>query len=141
MQTADLPAQLRRIEQKLDEVLKLLKATPGVPNGEFKPKTVTDSELDGKYGNPKVRTMPRDWRGPDYTGWKFSDCPPDFLELHASMLDAFARKQAADPVQAKFADWSAKDAARARAWAVRLRGAQARPSEAADWNEPDGTSR
>lgn len=111
---------LRRIEQKLDELLKMMKAMP-TGTTTYSQKSVDDSDLDGKYGNPAVRIMAKDWTGPDYTGWNFSDCPAEYLDLHAKMLDAFAKKQAADPVKAKYADWSAKDAARARGWAARHR--------------------
>lgn len=111
---------IRRIEQKLDEVLKIMKAMPTTP-GEYKKKTVDDADLDGKYGNPEVRMIPSKWAGPDYKGWKFSDCPPEFLDEMSGMLDAVSRKQAQDPAKAKYADWSAKDAARARAWAERIR--------------------
>jgi hypothetical protein len=111
---------IRRIEQKLDEVLKIMKAMPTTP-GEYKKKTVDDADLDGKYGNPEVRMIPSKWAGPDYKGWRFSDCPPEFLDELSGMLDAISRKQAQDPAKAKYADWSAKDAARARAWAERHR--------------------
>jgi hypothetical protein len=111
---------LRRIEQKLDELLKIAKATP-TGTTTYAQKSVDDSDLDGKYGNPTVRIMAKDWNGQSYAGWNFSDCPPEYLEMHARMLDAFAKKQAADPVKAKYADWSAKDAARARGWAARHR--------------------
>ena len=112
--------ELRRLEQKIDEILRMVKAMP-TPTGVYAPKTTNDADLDGKYGNPTVRIMAKDWNGPDYTGWNFSDCPPEYLDMHAKMLDAFAKKQASDPAKAKFADWSAKDAARARGWAERHR--------------------
>lgn len=121
---------LRRIEQKLDEVLKMAKAAP-TATGTFSKKSVTDEDLDGKYGNPEVRMVPSRWSGPDYKGWKFGDCPPEFLEEMAGMLDAIARKQAGDPAKAKFSDWSAKDAARARGWAERKRKTQ--PSLVDEW--------
>jgi len=111
---------LRRIEQKLDECLKYLRLQPTATT-TYAQKTVDDSDLDSKYGNPTVRIMAKDWHGPDYVGWTFSDCPADYLDMHAKMLDAFAKKQASDPVKAKYADWSAKDAARARGWAARHR--------------------
>ena len=79
--------------------------------------------------------VPSRWSGPDYKGWKFGDCPPEFLEEMAGMLDAIARKQAGDPAKAKFADWSAKDAARARGWAERKRKTQ--PSLVDDWGSDD----
>lgn len=111
---------LRRIEQKLDEVLKLVKYAP-TPTKDLAPKSVNYADLDGKYGNPVVRLVPSKWTGPDYKGWKFADCPAEFLDEMSGMLDAISRKQSQDPAKAKFADWSAKDAARARGWAARHR--------------------
>lgn len=136
MTTELVTEALRRIEQKLDEVLKMAKAAP-TATGTFSKKSVTDEDLDGKYGNPEVRMVPSRWTGLDYKGWKFGDCPPEFLEEMAGMLDAIARKQAGDPAKAKFSDWSAKDAARARGWAERKRKTQ--PSVADDWGS-DGSS-
>ena len=132
--------EIRRIEQKLDEVLKLLKTMP-TPTKDFAPKTVSDADLDGKYGNPEVRMIPSKWTGPDYKGWKFSDCPAEFLDEMAGMLDAVARKQSQDPAKAKYSDWSAKDAAKARAWAERHR-KNGGPAKGApmpdDWNDTLG---
>lgn len=108
----------RRIEQKIDEVAKMLKAAP-TPTKDIGHKVCTDAELDDKYGNPEVKISPSRWTGRDYTGWKYGDCPSEFLTEMAGMLDAISRKQSQDPTKAKFADWSAKDAARARGWAAR----------------------
>lgn len=128
--------ELRRIEQKIDELMKLMKSMP-TPTKEMTQKTVSDADLDGKYGNPEVRMVPSKWTGRDYKGWRFSDCPPEFLDEMAGMLDAVARKQAGDPAKAKYADWSAKDAAKARAWAERHRkngGPAKGESMPDDWN-------
>lgn len=137
---------LRRIEQKLDEILKIAKATPTATT-TYAQKSVDDADLDGKYGNPTVRIMAKDWDGQNFQGWTFSDCPAEYLDMHAKMLDAFAKKQASDPAKAKYADWSAKDAARARAWAERHRkngGPKPRPlpdfdfdATPADTSDPD----
>ena len=133
--------ELRRIEQKLDELLKIMKAMPTTPV-DYKKKTVDDADLDGKYGNPEVRMIPSKWHGQDFKGWKYSDCPPEFLDELAGMLDAISRKQAQDPAKAKYADWSAKDAARARAWAERHRakgtGPVLVPPPAVDWGPASG---
>ena len=116
----DTYEMLRRIEQKIDEILKVSKSQPvGATSGDR--KTVADAELDQKYGDPSVRYMPSRWSGQNYVGMPYSGCDPEFLDELAAMLDNVAKKQAADPEKAKFADWSAKDAARARAWAIRHR--------------------
>ncbi|MGA1062101.1 MAG: hypothetical protein ACO3VH_07200 [Ilumatobacteraceae bacterium] len=111
---------LRRIEQKLDECLKYLRAQP-TPTVEYRPLPIDEDDLDSKYGNPKVKFMAKNWKGQDVTGWNFSDCPPEYLDMHAKMLDYFAKKDSQDPVKAKDAIWRAKDAARARGWAERQR--------------------
>lgn len=111
---------LRRIEQKLDEVLKVVRVMP-TQTVEYKQLVSTDEDLDGKYGNPKIKFMAKNWKGADVTGWSFSDCPPEYLDMHANMLDYFAKKDSADPIKAKDAIWRAKDAARARGWAERTR--------------------
>lgn len=111
---------LRRIEQKLDEVLKVVRVMP-TQTVEYKQLVSTDEDLDGKYGNPKIKFMAKNWKGADFTGWSFSDCPPEYLDMHANMLDYFAKKDSADPIKAKDAIWRAKDAARARGWADRAR--------------------
>jgi len=130
---------LRRIEQKLDELLKIAKLQPTATK-DYAQKTVDDGDLDGKYGNPEVRMIPSKWHGQDFKGWKYADCPPEFLDELAGMLDAIARKQAGDPAKAKYADWSAKDAARARGWAARHRkngtGPVLVPPPAVDWDGP-----
>lgn len=130
---------LRRIEQKLDELLKIAKLQPTATK-EYAQKSVDDADLDGKYGNPEVRMIPSKWHGQDFKGWKYSDCPPEFLDELSGMLDAISRKQAGDPAKAKYADWSAKDAARARGWAERHRkngtGPVLVPAPAVDWDGP-----
>jgi len=120
MTTSEIHEMMRRLEQKLDEVHKLLRAMP-TPTVEYKQLTSDDADLDSKYGNPKVKFMAKNWKGHDVTGWSFSDCPPEYLDMHAHMLDYFAKKDAANPEKAKDAIWRAKDAARARGWAERLR--------------------
>lgn len=126
---------LRRIEQKLDEVLRLVKAQP-TATVDYKPKTADDADLDSKYGDPEVRFMSKFWQGQDYTGYRFSDCSPEFLDKHAEYLDSRAKQQSGDPEKAKWAGWSAKDAARARGWAARLRarGAEVAKSMNPDWD-------
>lgn len=111
--------ELRRIEQKLDEVLKHMKAIPGATT-EFVEKTADDADLDGKYGNPEVRFTLKGWE--DMVGRKFSECPSEFLEEYAKFLINLAKKNAKDPVKSKYAGWNAKDAARAKGWAFRNKG-------------------
>lgn len=84
----------------------------------------SDRELDGKYGDPRVKFIPRDWtQGGVRKGDAFSSCPPDFLELLAETFDYYATKKegqtGADGKPANF--WDKKNARLARGWARRLR--------------------
>lgn len=88
-----------------------------------------DSDLDGKYGDPVVNAKdPRDWTGPSMKGRKFSDCPPDYLDLLASRFDYFAEEaELENKVTDKgkpVAPYNRRDAARARGWAKRIRSGQ-----------------
>lgn len=85
-----------------------------------------------KYADFTIRRSPPQWLeggGPDYTGQPISSTTPEFCDAIASFLDWTAGKDEAKSYSyvnskgdtvfpAKFAR---KDAARARAWAVKLR--------------------
>lgn len=99
-----------------------------------------DSDLDGKYGDPEIKAKdPRDWTGPTMKGRRFSECPPDYLDLLAQRFDYFADQAEAEgktyngkPV----APYNRKDAARARGWAARIRAGrhvQTTPTDEAGW--------
>ena len=83
----------------------------------------SDADLDGKYGDPELRFLPRDWTGESFKGRRFSECPADLLMLVASAYDYFADK--AELANEKtsngkpVAPFKRADAARARGWAVR----------------------
>lgn len=84
-------------------------------------------DLDGKWGDPVIKSKPpRDWVGPDMMGKRMSECPPAYLDMVADRCEYFARKN--DEVGAKDekngkpkSDYDRRDAAKARAWAARLR--------------------
>jgi hypothetical protein len=90
------------------------------------PKAIaSDSDLDGKYGDPVLKFAPRDWTGESYKGRHFSECPAELLDLVADSCDYFARQadekgemtDRGKPV----GDYKRADAARARGWAKRIR--------------------
>lgn len=90
------------------------------------PKVVaTDRDLDGKYGDPVVKFMPRDWTGPNFKTRKFSECPPDLLDMLAETFEFFARqsddKNERTDKGKPVGDYKRADAARARGWAKRIR--------------------
>jgi len=131
-------ALLRSIDASLKELVKIARGQQGKP-------IATDRDLDGKYGNPIVRFMPRDWTGPSFKGRPLSECPAELLDLLAETFDYFAgqseqndeRTDKGKPV----ADYKRADAARCRGWAKRIRdgrvpvGAAATPD---DWKADDG---
>ena len=88
------------------------------------PRTASDADLDSQYGDPEVRSKsPRDWSGPSMQGRRFSECPPEYLDLVANRLDYFAGQNDGEPgpEAAKKARWNRLDASRARGWAARIR--------------------
>lgn len=89
------------------------------------PEVADDADLDGQYGNPVLKFLPKRWQGEDFKGRTFSECPPDLLDLLAGTFDYFAKKadenhevtSSGKPV----APFKRLDAARARGWAKRIR--------------------
>jgi hypothetical protein len=122
--------RLDRIERKLDALLAALK-TPGAnarpaAGGASPPGGDIDADIDGPRGDPEVRFMPKRWTGADCKGRPFSTCEPELLDMLADTYDWFAQRDddanAVDRNGGPKSKWSRLDAARARAWAARLRG-------------------
>ncbi len=89
-------------------------------------------DLSSQYANFKVRKSPPNWLehgGNDYAGYPIAETTPEFCEALASYLDWQAGKDEAKNysyVNAKGttvfpAKYARIDAARARAWAQRMR--------------------
>jgi len=118
---------LARLEKKLDALLAHLGANGARPAGKASASgaVADDADLDGKYGNPEIRKPPPRWAGEDYTGRRFSETEPAFLDTLAGFLDWKAGKaEEENKVSASgnpVAPLIRKDAARARGWAARLR--------------------
>lgn len=108
-------ARLASIDVTLKAILLVLSEKRNTaPSAE----TVPDRVLDSPHGDPDVRQKdPRDWSGPTMKGKRFSQCPPDYLELLAERYDYFAGNEQ----DAKKAGYNRLDAQRARGWAARLR--------------------
>jgi hypothetical protein len=114
----DALVALRSIDASLKELLAIAKATAPKP-------VAPDRDLDGQYGNPELKFMPRDWTGISYKGSRFSECPADLLEMIAETFDYFAQQAEANHEQTgsgkPVAPYKRQDAARARGWARRIR--------------------
>ncbi|MEO8679243.1 MAG: hypothetical protein ABI665_09370 [Vicinamibacterales bacterium] len=114
--------------KSIDATLKAMLALAQRRTAATRQATVaSDRDLDGKYGNPKVKFMPRDWTGPSFKDYQFSECPPALLDMLSETLDYFAQK--AEETNEQYngkptAPYKRSDAARARGWAHRIRSGQ-----------------
>lgn len=134
---SSLEDRLDRIERKLDTLLAALKSNGGGVRaaasnngtGSVSGGGDLDVDIDGPRGDPEVRFMPKRWTGADFKGQKFSACDPDFLDTLAEAFEWFAQRDdeagAVDKNGGPKSKWGRLDAARARAWANRLRGGAA----------------
>jgi hypothetical protein len=108
--------------QSIDATLKLILARFPAPP----PTVADDADLDGQYGNPVIQQKdPKDWKGDTMKDRRYSECPPEYLDLVASRLDYFAevaeREGKVTSNGKPVAPFNRRDAARARGWAKRLR--------------------
>lgn len=94
-----------------------------------------EKDLLGRLGNPEVKFSPRAWQGDNCVGRKFSECPPEFLDMLAEALAWSAANP--KPGKERYAKYNATDAARARGWARRLRLGGAPPNDPGDTNGVD----
>ena len=135
MSEALIRAKLATIKAKLDQLLAGGGASRGaapVAGGDRNGGDVaSDRDLDSEHGDPTIRfdPKPKYWPGASYEGYKFSEVPdPAYLDAMAKYLDAcsyMAAKSAASGQDVekneKSARFKARDAARCRGWAARLR--------------------
>ncbi len=145
--TEPAPAPVIETKPETPETAKPKKAA-AAPKKKSEPKKLTiegecatDSDLDGKYGDPEVFKDPRDWDGPSYKGKKYSDCPPEYLIMIAKMLDWLAadnKEKGATAANGKPRHvYQELDAKRARGWAKRkLSGDSEPPPSSFDDAEP-----
>lgn len=128
---SNIEDRLDRIERKLDALMAALRTQGGARGAPAQAAQAgggeaIDADIDGPRGDPEVRFVPKRWSGADYKGQKFSACEPEFLDMLAETYEWFAQKDdeanAVDKNGSPKSKWSRLDAARARAWAARLRG-------------------
>ena len=126
--------EMRKQTNLLTRIAVTVEMIAGMREEERKPAAVN---IDGPHGDPVVKAKdPKDWTGEPMKGKRFSECPPDYLEMVASRLDFFASKNT-DMEKQK---WELLDARRARAWAARLRnGWKAPVSERVDETQTEPT--
>lgn len=122
---------LRSIDATLKAMLALAQQRTAQARASQPKQVASDRDLDGKYGDPELKFMPRDWTGPSFKGSHFSECPPELLDLVASTFDWFAEQCEANGEMTDkgkpVAGYKRADAARARGWAKRMRDGTHRP--------------
>lgn len=99
-------------------------------------------ELDSQYGDPTVKKDPKQWPGESYAGCKYSECPPEYLDVLADLKDWMADKdeQKGTPDGTKYAKYGRLDASRARGWSERKRNGWTPPAPPAGGGGPAGTA-
>lgn len=100
-------------------------------SGDVAGDVAGDRDLDGPHGDPVVRKDPKRWSGSSFAGYKFSECPPEYLDVLAEFKEWQAGMDArkGTPEDDRKAKFNRLDAARARGWAARKRDGWA-PAEA-----------
>lgn len=114
--------QIRDHMASMDATLKTLVAQ----RRAAAPKPIaSDRDLDGRFGDPVLKFNPRDWTGAPCKGRRFSECPPDLLDMVADTFEFFATQAEAKNERTNkdkpVAEFKRADAARARGWAKRMR--------------------
>ncbi len=116
---------LRSIDASLKALLAARSGGASPPGSAARP--ASDRDLDSQYGNPIVKAKdPRDWTGETMNGRRFSECPPEYLDIVADRLDYFAEQaeiagEVSTTTGKPTAGYKRLDAARARGWAKRVR--------------------
>lgn len=72
-------------------------------------------------GDPVVKFDPKFWKKETWVGRAFSQCPPEYLEMHASNDEYRASVALKDPEKKKYVKYNMRDAALAKGWARMLR--------------------
>lgn len=146
---AETLARLASIDVTLKAILLVLSEGR---NGQPSTSAVPERLLEGPHGDPIVKAKdPRDWAGISQQGKRFSECPPDYLDLVAERCDYFLTRSEAELAEANTAhDRDAADAAkksikytrldaqRARGWAARLRSGWTPPVSAPRVHDAEG---
>src|SRR4051812_5509778 len=84
--------EMRKQTRLLGAILLALNETRTITPAKAE-ATLNDRVCDGQHGDPLIKAKdPRDWAGDSMKGRKFSECPPEYLDLLAARYDYFAEK-------------------------------------------------
>lgn len=127
----DMRGQLQRLEIEVRQLKMQVAKLVGGPGVAKAPMNLGD--ITSEYNDFVVRKDPPNWRKqglPSFEGRRLSQTTPEFLDALAQFLDWRAGKEEEENAtytskktgqQEPKSPWTRKDAARARAWAERLR--------------------
>ena len=91
MSDSETLALLRSIDASLKRLVGNIVATDKALGTTAPPTIASDRDLDSQWGDPVVKARdPRDWTGAPQQGKKFSECPPEYLDMVADRLDYFS---------------------------------------------------
>lgn len=110
----------RSVEERLADIEATCRLILAKVGGQAAKAPPMPTKMNGDMLNPTIRKDPPRWTGPSYAGKRFSDCPPDFLDVHASFLDWVADKKDEEGKK-DYAAQDRRDANAARGWALRAR--------------------
>lgn len=133
-----MSAAVRTLEERVATLEAFVARLQGAIAGRAEASASGASEpadIDGPHGDVVIRKDPPRWTGPSYAGSPMSRCSAEYLDAVAGFLDWRAEKEEAEG-KAKYAGYSRKDAARARAWAARLRAGWRPPAAPAEAPSP-----
>lgn len=134
----DILKRLDGLEQKLDRLLVHLGADRAAGDGRGSGAVATPAQIQGDKGDFEVKLDPQDWSGPSCKGLFVSQCPPEFLDVYADVLDHFADNPR--PGKEKFAKYDRLNAARCRRWAIEIREGRHKPQAQAAVPPPPPSS-
>ena len=134
---------LRSIDATLKAMLALAQQRTAQVRAALPKPVASDRDLDGKFGDPVLKFMPRDWTGASFKNCHLSECPPDLLDMVAETFEYFASQAEAKNEHTAtgkpVANYKRSDAARARGWAKRMRDGKHSPSPKSQSTEPEWT--
>lgn len=112
-------AEIRALHEKVDRLMARVEASGTARGGSGGGNVASVRDIQGDRGDPRIGKKPKKWDGEFYEGRRASECPPDFLDEYANLLDW----KADNPREGKeqYAKYDRLDAARCRRWAIEIR--------------------
>lgn len=116
---AQLEAKIAGLEAKVDRLLSHLGADRQAQSASESGAVAPLSDIRGEHGDVEIKKDPPRWKGsPIAPAWA-SQCPPEYLEIVADLLDFKADKPR--PGKEQYAKYDRRNAARCRRWAIEIR--------------------